>query len=294
MSNNIKGTIYAVMAAFFWSLLVLFSRWLNAIGIYALEIAQIRLTVGALALAVYIFFYHRDEFRIRWRDLWIFVGTGAFSVLLFTVFYFMSLERASIPVASVLIGMSPIYVTVNSMLLFKEKMTRSKLWALILSIVGCVLVSGVMSGFESSLSGILLALAAGFCYSYYPIFSRVAINRGYKSWTIVFYSFLMASIGCSFLSYWRHIARTLVSVGSAWMLYLGLGLLTGFFAYVSFSKALECMESTRATVASCSESAFCILLGIVFFGEWPDAWGFVGLVLTLAALYVLNMGEEQV
>ena len=38
----------------------------------------------------------------------------------------------------------------------------------------------------------------------------------------------------------------------------------------------------------------CILLGIVFFNEWPDWLGFVGLVLTLAALYVLNTGEEQV
>ena len=293
MSANIKGTIYAVMAAFFWSLLVLFSRWLNAIGIFAMEVAQIRLTVGALALAVYIFFYHREQFRIRWKDLWIFVGTGAFSVLLFTVFYFMSLERASIPVASVLIGMSPIYVAVNSIFLFKEKMTRGKLWALALSIVGCVLVSGVLSGFESSLSGILLALAAGFCYSYYPIFSRFAINRGYKSWTIVFYSFLLASLGCSFLSDWGHIARTFVSVGSAWILYLGLGLLTGFFAYVSFSKALECMESSRATVASSTESAFCILLGIVFFGEWPDMLGFIGLVLILGALYVLNMDNKQ-
>jgi len=293
MTANIKGTIYAVMAAFFWSLLVLFSRWLNAIGIYAMEVAQIRLSVGALALGVYVFLFHRHQLRIRWQDIWIFVGTGAFSVLLFTVFYFMSLERASIPVASVLIGMSPIYVTLNSMLLFKEKMTRSKFWALVLSIVGCVLVSGVLSGFESSLSGILLALAAGFCYSYYPIFSRYAINKGYRSWTIVFYSFLLASLGCTLFSDWGHIGRTLLSVGHAWLLYLGLGLFTGFFAYVSFSKALECMEASRATVASCSESAFCILLGIVFFNEWTDIWGFIGLALTLAALYVLNMEEKK-
>jgi len=293
MTANIRGTLYAVMAAFFWSLLVLFSRWLNAIGIYALEIAQIRLTVGALALGVYIFCKHRDQFRIRLRDLWCFVGSGMVSVLLFTILYFKSLEYASIPTASVLISMSPIYVTINSRLLFKEKMTRSKLTALAMSIVGCVLVSGIASGFHGSALGVLLAVGAGFFYSFYPIFSRYAINRGYHSWTLVFYSFLLASVGCAFFSDWGHIARTFVSVGNAWLLYLGLGLLTGFFAYVSFSKALECMESSRATVASSSESAFCVILGIIFFGEWPDLLGFIGLVLILAALYVLNMDNKQ-
>ena len=294
MSANIKGTIYAVMAAFFWSLLVLFSRWLNAIGIYALEIAQIRLTVGALALGVYIYFFHREQFRIRLGDLWCFIGSGLIGVLLFTVLYFKSLEHASIPTASVLISMSPIYVTINSMLLFKEKMTRSKLTALIMSITGCVLVSGIASGFHGSALGVLLAMGAGFFYSFYPIFSRYAINKGYQSWTLVFYSFLLAACGCSLFSDWGHIGRTFASVGSAWILYLGLGLLTGFFAYVSFSKALECMESSRATVASSTESAFCILLGIVFFGEWPDMLGFIGLVLILGALYVLNMDNKRI
>ncbi|MCH4033312.1 MAG: DMT family transporter [Lachnospiraceae bacterium] len=63
---------------------------------------------------------------------------------------------------------------------FHERITAKKLAALVLTILGLMLVTGMVgSGSRLSLPGILFGLGAGLGYALYSIFSRFAIKRGY-------------------------------------------------------------------------------------------------------------------
>ena len=134
-----RGALYVILAALGWSTMGPLARLLNAFGLYALEVSQVRLVSAFLTTGVFLLLRDRSLLRIRLRDLWCFLGTGLCSLLLYCIFYFRAVERVSISVATVLTYMSPIYIMLLGALLFHEKITPRKLLALILSIGGCVL-----------------------------------------------------------------------------------------------------------------------------------------------------------
>ena len=293
-----KGAIFVLIAAAFWGTMGVFVRYLNSIGLASIEITQIRITVGFLCIGLYLLLFRRDLLRIRWKDLWCFLGTGIVSLLLFSTSYFKAIERGvSLSTAAILLYTAPIFVMLMSLLLFKEKLTLVKVSALILSFGGCILVSGIGGDKIGDPIGIALAVASGFFYALYSIFSRFAIQRGYSALTIVFYTFLFCSAGCAFMADWGTIARVVfVPDWKIILLALGLGIITGFLPYVFYSSGLEHLESSRASIIASLEPVVGTLCGMIFFSEYPTVLGVVGIVLVLAAVTVLSVppkGERK-
>lgn len=62
---------------------------MNAYGLSALEIVQIRITLSLIFVGVYLLLFHREYLKIRLKDLWCFIGTGLVSQLAFSWFDFI-------------------------------------------------------------------------------------------------------------------------------------------------------------------------------------------------------------
>ena len=278
-----RGALYVILAALGWSTMGPLARLLNAFGLYALEISQVRLISAFLTTGVFLLL----------RDLWCFLGTGLCSLLLYCVFYFRAVERVSISIATVLTYMSPIYIMLLGALLFREKITPRKLLALILSIGGCVLVSGVLSGISGSPDGLLAGFAAGFFYALYSIFAKFAIDRGYQTWTILFYTFGLAAIGCAFVSDWGAIGTALSARPAAIPLCLLFGVITCFFPYLFYSMGLQRIELSRASILNCVDVVSSSLLGAVLFQEYPSWSALLGIALILTAIVLLSTGSKN-
>ena len=75
------------------------------------------------------------------RDIPLFLGLGLGSVLFFTVCYFKSIEMLPLSIAAILLYTSPIWVTLMSVLFFKERLTLRRVAALVLAFGGCLPVS---------------------------------------------------------------------------------------------------------------------------------------------------------
>lgn len=294
-SSMLKGAVFVLIAAAFWGTMGVFVRYLNDAGLFAIEITQIRITVGLLCIGLYLLLFRRDLFKIKLKDLWCFLGTGIVSLLLFSTSYFKSIEYGvSLSTAAILLYTAPIFVMLMSLILFKEKLTLVKVVSLILSFVGCILVSGIGGAQTAEPLGLALAVASGFFYALYSIFSRYAIQRGYSALTIVFYTFLFCSIGCAFVADWGNIAGTVfVADAKIILLALGLGVITGFLPYVFYSMGLERMESSRASIIASLEPVVGTLCGAVFFREFPTLLAYLGIVLVLIAVTLLSLPERK-
>ena len=297
MKNTSSKSFFAIFCVLFaatlWGSMGVFVRYLNEAGLSALEVTQVRITVGFIAIAAYLGIFRRDLLKIKLRDLWCFLGTGIVSLLLFSTCYFKSIEcGTSLSVAAILLYTAPIFVMLMSLVLFKEKMTLTKLLALVLAFGGCILVSGV-GGDMGNLTGIILAIASGFFYALYSIFSRYAINRGYGSLTIVFYTFLFCVIGCSCLAEWPTITSVVFTPDpKIILLCIGLGIITGFLPYVFYSRALEMMESSKASILASVEPVVGTLFGVFLFHEPLSILGGVGIVLVLGAVVLLSVKKK--
>ena len=190
-----KYTASVIAAGCLWGLMGLFTRTLAACGVDATGAIVLRCGIAALLFGATILVRDPKQFRIRLRDFWCFFGTGICSLLFFTYCYFQAITIMDLSTAAVLLYTAPSIVMVLSLLLFHERITAQKLVALVLAFAGCCLVSLVGGEHKLSAAGILYGLGAGFGYALYSIFARYALDRGYSSNTINFYSCLLTTIG---------------------------------------------------------------------------------------------------
>lgn len=283
-----KSALCVLLAGTLWGSMGLFVRKLNAVGLYALDIVQLRIAISLVLVGLYLLIFARDNLRVRLRDLWCFAGTGIVSLLLFSWCYFSGMQEASLSVMAVLLYTSPAFIMLLSVLLFRETLTRQKLLALVLTFTGCCLVSGLGSGSAVSMKGLLLGLGSGFFYALYSIFSRYAIERGYGSWTITFYTFLFCLLASAPLAHWGLIASALSSGVSVPVYALLMGLLTGFLAYIFYTKGLEGMESSRAGILASVEPVVGTIIGTLVFHEPLPVQSVLGIALVLGGIVVLG------
>ena len=290
--QKIKGDVFVISAALMWGAMGVFSRYFNSIALGAIEIVQIRIAVALLLVGTYLLIFHREKLKIRWRDVWCFLGTGIVSLLFFSFCYFKAIEELTLSAAGVLLYTAPIFVMMLSIPLFKEKLSGRKIAALALAFAGCVLISGV--GDRINTFGVIMGVLAGFFYALYSIFGRYAINRGYDSWTIVFYTFLFCTLGCLFLSDKALIISTVAEASiPTWLYIVGMGVITGFLPYLFYSKGLEAMESSRASILAFVEPAGGTVLGMIVFSEFPTIFGYAGILLVLSAIILLGLKKKQ-
>lgn len=287
------ASLSVLSAGILWGTMGIFVRSMNQSGLAALEIVAVRIAVGLAAVGLYLLLFHRSLFRVRFRDLWCFAGTGVISLLLFAWCYFTAMNYTSLAVAAVLLYTAPIFVMLLSLLLFREALTIRKLLALLLAFAGCVLVSGLGFGVSVAPKGLLLALGSGFFYALYSIFGRYAINRGYQSWTITFYTFLFCSVGCLFLADWPSIVSVTFQIPGMLPKALLMGLQTAFLPYLLYAYGLQHMESSKASILASVEPVVGTLISVLLFHEPIGFSGITGIVLVLAAIAVLSLPRRN-
>lgn len=286
--------ILVLAAGCMWGCMGLLVRPLNGIGLVTMDICFLRGFVTFTVMLAGLLLFDRNALKIKLRDIWCFIGTGALSVSFFNFCYFKTITLTSLSVAAVLLYTAPAFVMIMSFFLFKENMTKKKVAALIVAFVGCVLVSGIVTGGgDLNAKGILVGLGAGFGYALYSIFSRYALQRGYNSITITFYTFLFATLCTIFLvdvSSIFNIVETNPQIGvyGAFMI-----LFVTLFPYLCYTKGLSGMENGTASVIASVEPVMATVLGILIYKEEMTIVNAFGMILVLVSIVMLNCNGKK-
>ena len=222
------------------------------------------------------------------RDLWCFAGTGILSIVFFNYCYFKAITITSLSVAAVLLYTAPAIVMILSAILFREKITVIKMVSIIITFLGCGLVTGVVGVTDSlSIKGILVGLGAGLGYALYSIFSRFALERGYCPLTITFYTFLFAMLGTIPLSD-RGVVTDKCSDMKTLAFCLIFGLLSTVIPYIVYTLGLKEMENSRASIIASIEPVTATILGVAAYGEALSPQQIIGVVLVMGAIVICN------
>lgn len=290
MMKKNKFTIAILAAGCLWGFMGLFRRYMGEAGFSSSNIIVLRCGIAALCFGATLLFTGREQFRIKLRDIWCFLGSGIVSLLFFTFCYFQAMNYMSLSAAAILLYTAPAIVTLFSAALFRERLTAMKLAAVVLAFFGCALVSGLGAG-DMALStlGILYGLGAGFGYAMYSIFARYALERGYSSNTINFYSCLLASIGAALIWGVDGVFGAMTASAGNLALAAGTGVLTCFLPYLLYTYGLTGMETGRASIMASVEPVVATIVGAVVFHESMSALSYAGVVLVLSAVVLLNV-----
>lgn len=283
------GGAYACIlaAAALWGIIGLWNRELMAAGFSPTTIVLVR-NLGGMVLLLAIFAVKdRSVFRVKREHLKYFFGTGVLSIVLFTACYFTCQKLCSLAVASILLYTAPSFVVILSAVLWKEPVTKKKLAALGLTLVGCSLVCGLFAGdLTITLPGILLGLGAGFFYSLYSIFGRYALAH-YSSMTVTVWTFIFAGPTSLVLLRPSELAAA-AGEPRMWLLCLALVVFSTVSPYILYTRGLNQVESGRASIIASVEPVVAALAGALVFGEPMSLMTVAGIICVLAGVYILR------
>ena len=283
-----RAVAEVLFAAACWGCIGLFTRYLSGLGMSPLAIAFFRSFAAAAMLAGWLGVRDRKTFRIRARDIWMFVGTGFVSIGCFNVFYFMTQTYTTLSVAAVLLYTAPFFVIFMSRLFFKERITRQKICAVVLAFAGCLFVTGLVGGGSVSLApiAIVTGLGSAICYALYSIFGQVALAR-YAPMTVTFYSLFISA--CSMGIVFAASGADLPPVSGGMVLGIcGLGLFSTALPYIFYTRGLAGLSPSKASVLACAEPMVATLVGIFVLHEPITLPAVLGIALIFAGIVVLN------
>ena len=286
-----KYTFSAIGAGLLWGACGLFTRSLTALGFATWGIVAVRCGIAALAFLLLALITDRGALKIKPRDAWIFVGVGIVSMLFFTYCYFTAIELMEMSTASILLYTAPCFVMLFSRIFFGDRIGVRGIVSLVLCVGGVALVSGI--GGAISAKGFAFGMCSGIGYALFSIFSRAALNRGYKSVTINFYGCAIASVGAMCFGGFAEPWRMAVSSGSAALLTLGIGILVCFLPYLLYTYSLTGTSNGMASIMASVEPVMATVLGVIVYRDRLTALSACGIVLVLAAIVVMNSGTRK-
>lgn len=231
----------------------------------------------------------RAALRVKPRDLWCLVGAGVASELFFNACYFTTISLTSLSVAAVLLYTAPVFVMTLSRVVFKERVTRRKIAAALLTIVGCALVSGLFTSVPAlSAAGVLIGIGSGIGYALYSVFSRLALERGYSPLAVVAWTFVFAALGGLFIVDPAATTHHIVERPESLLPLAGNAIVSTVLPYILYTTGLRHVENGRAVIFASLELVVATALGVVAFGETLSLGNLVGVSLVIVAIVLMN------
>lgn len=285
---------FIILAGSLWGSTGFFVRWFSNNGISSIQTVIIRASTTVIIIGVYLLFFDRKKLKIYLKDIWLFIVMGICCVTAFNLFYFKSiLQLQSMSVASVLLYTSPVFVTIMAAIFFREKITALKCASVVLTFIGCFLVSGILnSKVNFSYIGIIFGIGAGFTYALYSIFGQLAIRKQYHPLTIVFYMWLfgflftipLADINGLFI----RLQNNIYEVG----LYFLFGLVSAVLPYVFYTIGIQHVPISTASILATSEPCVAAIIGVLFFNEPMTVSLFFGALAIISSVLLINFSKK--
>ena len=284
-----KYYISVLLGASLWGTIGIFVKDLYAMGFTALQIVAIRSVCATIILLAYTYYKDKNLLKINIRDIYLFVGTGLFSIVFFSWCYFFTIGETSVAMAVILLYTAPSIVTILSRIFFKELLTPAKFGALILTFIGLILITGVYKGENMSLSiiGLITGMGSALGYALYSIFGKLALRK-YHAITLTVYTFVIATI--MMLPVLMTIPIGEIGFSNRMMFQIvNLGLFPTAMAYIFYTNGLVHLESSRASITATIEPVVATMIGIFVFKEVMDFAQWIGIIMIFLSIFMVQI-----
>jgi DME family drug/metabolite transporter len=292
-THRLRGYVLILIAATLWGTLgIIFKALINDYGLSRITIAFFRASLSAAILMAALAIRRPSLLRIARRDSILFVTFGLFGIAGFYIAYITAIDLTGVSVAAVLLYTAPAWVAAISALFLGEAMTRRKLAAVALAMMGCALVARVydVRGLRLNWLGIVAGLCAGLGYALYSVCSKVGVRR-YDNWTVLVYGLILGTVFLVPLQSPPLIFAALRQPGAAvWLLALAVGPTLG--SGLIFNAGVRYIPVSNASVVATIEPVVASVLAFLFLGERLDLAQLVGGALILAAVISLTRAQH--
>jgi len=287
------GYLAVALAAFLWALSGSSSKFLFQTGISPFQLVQLRTSLAAGALLVWLLLRKPALLKVAGRDLRHFLVLGtALAGAQWTYFY--AISKLQVAAAILLQYQAPVYIALYAVVIGHERLNRRMAGAILGAMAGCYLVVGAYNLELVSLSGrgIASGLASAAFFAWYSLSSEQVLRR-YSPWTVIFYALVFAAM------IWNVLHPPLAAFRQdyglkqwGWIMFIGvLGTVLPFGLY---NEGLRRIRSTCASIAGTLEPIIAGLAAYVFLNEPLEGFQVLGAGLVIASLVLIQTRTEPI
>ena len=293
LTNPAIGYLSVIAAAILWASSGTISKALFLGGVTPFQLVQIRLTIAALSLGLFLRLFAKQRLRIRAQDVAYFLVLGGVGLALVQAAYLYTISKMQVAAAILIQYTSPVFVAAYSIGFWHERLTAIKVIALLLSLFGCYLVVG---GYNLELlrlnrDGALAGLASAVLFALYSLLGERVMHR-YQPWTVVFYAFVFAALTWNILQPPLHFVYSAYTV-KQWICMLYIATFGTIIPFGLFFVGVNQIRSTRATITSTIEPISAGFIAFILLGETLDSLQIIGGVFVIAAIALLQVQREK-
>jgi len=292
-TNPTKGYLCVVAAAVMWASSGTAGKALFEGGMSPFELVQIRVTLSTVLLAAVLGTCARDLLRIRIKDLGYFLLLGGASMAMVQGAYFYAISKIQVAAAILIQYMAPILVASFSICFWKERLTVSKLAAILLAFSGCYLVVGGynIQLFQLNRLGIMAGLAAAVCFAGYTLLGERGMHR-YRPWTVLFYALAFSALTWHIIyPPFHYVAAGFSLTQWGWILYIAV--VGTIIPFGLFFQGINYIRSTRASITATLEPISAGFMAFFVLGESMELLQILGGALVISAIVLLQLQREQ-
>jgi len=289
VETNKKAALIVALSAASFGFLGVPVRFLHENGFAPLDITAVRLFVTTIALVLIALVVDRDLFKVRKKDLLFFILFGFFK-LMSDVTLFRAQVTIELSLSTLLQMTAPYYVLVISLFLFKERITLMKILAMLVAFIGCIFVTGVVTGGMHSLDfvGVASALISGLFFGLYTIGCKLSSDKGYKPVTTMMYMFLFASLMTIPFANDVKVVESFVDVHLI-VGVLSLGVLMTLIPFFVSTWGVQKLEASKVSLISVMEVITACIVGYFLFDEEMTVLNIIGMSLVVASIVIMDL-----
>jgi drug/metabolite transporter (DMT)-like permease len=288
-----SGYLYILIGATLWGVSSVVAKSLFIIGLPPAELVQIRLTLATLTLLLVLLIFDKKRIIISLKDLPYFFVLGFVGVAGVQFTYYYTISKIHVGPAVLIQYLSPVWVALYAFLFQKEPLSKRKIAALLLALLGCYFTVGGhrLDLLRLNRIGIVSGLISSLFFSFYALYGEKGLKK-YDPWTLILYGF-----GFGAVFYWLLISPMKMIAGGyslkIWVAFLYIAIFSTLIPFGLYFKGIERVRATRASITATWEPVVAGLTAYFVLGEVLSPLQVVGGFGVIAAIVLLQMAKEK-
>ncbi len=285
--STAAGVALVVLSSISFGAMALFARLAYAEGVTPISLLFLRFSLAAVIMIGIARI--RRESMPRGRMLLGFALMGGVGYVGQSLSFFTALTMANAGLVALLLYLYPAIVAVLSAIFYHERLTRYRIFAVVLALAGTALTVGPQ--LDARPLGVLLGISAALIYSVY-IMAGTRLLRG--ATPIASSAVILSSAAFVFGGLVLVNGITLPTGLGGWIGVGGVAIVATVIAVTTFLIGLKLIGPTRASVLSTFEPVTTVVLAALLLGEPIGPWTSAGGALILAgALMLARSGKPS-
>lgn len=289
---KILGAIYGTVGAAAYGTNPLFAKYLLMGGIGVNSMLFYRYFIATVIFAVWLKLVKKVSLKINLKEC-ISLFTVGLLFSLSSITLFKSYQFISIGIASTLLFVYPVIVAVFMAVFFKEKITASVIFSILLTSFGTILLYKGDDGQNLNFTGILLVFISAIMYTLYMIGIKKipflkTMNTDKLSFYVIFFGLFVYVYNLKFCTQLQIIHNF-----PLWLCVVGLAIIPTIISIETTTLGIKLIGSTKTAILGALEPVTALFIGVILFNEPLTPRIICGIISIIFAVIIVIVNQKR-